>query len=103
MSLAENRWVRNDAPGVAEAYVEKASWFRVRQVELTYAFGRNGLSRFWLDKLSVSVFARNPWLGTRYAGVDPETGLTGNANGRGLDYFNTPNARSFGAALRVGL
>lgn len=102
-SLAGNRWVRYGAPGVAEDYIERASWFRLRQVDLTYTFGRNGLGRFRLDRLSVSVFAQNPWLRTRYAGVDPETGLSGNANGRGLDYFNTPNVRSFGASLRVGL
>jgi hypothetical protein len=32
---------------------------------------------------------------TDYTGIDPETNLAGQTIGRGLDYFNHPQTRSF--------
>jgi hypothetical protein len=100
--LENNRWVRLGRSGVAEDAIEKGSWLRLRHVGITYAFNRTLLSRLHLEQLSLSVFAKNLWLSTPYSGIDPETNLTGNSNGRGLDYFNTPGVKSIGASLKVG-
>jgi hypothetical protein len=101
--LEKNRWVRYGRIGVAEDAIEAASWLRLRHVSLTYAFGQNLLSRFHIDQLIIGLFAQNLWLSTPYSGIDPETNLTGNSNGRGLDYFNTPNTRSIGVSFKIGL
>ena len=45
---------------------------------------------------------RNLALWTDYSGIDPETNLTGPIGvGRGVDYFNSPNTRSWVIALQL--
>lgn len=88
--------------GPAEPSVEKSSFVRLRQVSLTYdIFRSTDKSRF--SNLSVTVFANNAILWTKYKGVDPETSLAGPVNGQGLDYFNNPGTKSYGIRLNVGL
>ncbi|HTE11251.1 MAG TPA: SusC/RagA family TonB-linked outer membrane protein [Chitinophagaceae bacterium] len=88
--------------GPAEPSVEKGSFVRIRQLSLTYDFLKaTDKSRF--SNLSVTVFANNPVLWTKYTGVDPETSLAGPVNGQGLDYFNNPGTKSYGIRLNVGL
>jgi len=40
-------------------------------------------------------------LWTPYQGIDPDTNLTGSTNGRGLDYFQNPNTKSYIFKLTV--
>jgi len=102
-SVSQNRWARYGIAGVAEDEVEDGSWVRVRQASLSYDFDNTFISRFGLRKLNLSFIVRNLLLFDRYSGVDPETNLTGSTNGRGIDYFNLPNTRSYGLSLRIGL
>jgi len=53
--------------------------------------------------LSLTVFANNLKIWTKYDGVDPETSLNGPANGQGMDYFNNPGTKSYGIRLSLGL
>jgi Ca-activated chloride channel family protein len=101
--VSENRWVRYGKAGVAEDAIEDGSWVRLRNISLSYNFSEVAASKVGLRKLSLSLFAKNVLLITKYSGIDPETNLTGNSNGRGLDYFNSPNIRSYGILLRLGL
>lgn len=78
--------------GPAELYVSDGSYLRLREVNLSYQVLKNA---------SITLTARNLWLYTKYRGVDPETSLVGSRNAQGLDYFNMPNTRSFGAALNL--
>lgn len=78
--------------GPSELYVEDGSYLRLREVNLSYQIVKNA---------SITLTARNLWLLTKYKGVDPETSLVGSRNAQGLDYFNMPNTRSFGAALNL--
>ena len=88
--------------GPAEPSVEKSSFVRLRQVSLTYdIFRAADKSKF--SSLSVTLFANNAILWTKYKGVDPETSLAGPVNGQGLDYFNNPGTKSYGIRLNVGL
>ncbi len=88
--------------GPAEASVEKGSFVRIRQMSLTYDFMKPG-GKSALSNLSVTVFANNAFIWTKYKGVDPETSLAGPVNGQGLDYFNNPGTRSYGIRLSLGL
>ncbi len=101
--LNQNRSVRYGSSGVAEDAIQDASWVRLRNISLSYNFSSRWIQKLKLQNLSLSVYAKNLWLHTRYTGIDPETNLTGNSNGRGLDYFNLPNTRSFGLSLKVSL
>jgi hypothetical protein len=42
------------------------------------------------------VSGRNLITWTDYTGIDPESNLNGQTLGRGLEYFNNPQIRSFG-------
>jgi Ca-activated chloride channel family protein len=99
----ENRWVRYGRAGVTEDAIEDASWIRLRDLSLTYRFTEDFVSRLGIRKMAVSFVANNLILITPYSGIDPETNLTGNSNGRGLDYFNMPNTKSYGLTLKLGL
>jgi hypothetical protein len=101
--LQANRWVRYGRAGVAEDAIEDASWIRLRELSLSYRFGQQLFSRLGLKSMAVTLYANNLFLITRYSGVDPESNLTGNSNGRGLDYFNIPNTKTYGLSLKLGL
>ncbi|GAB4416002.1 MAG: SusC/RagA family TonB-linked outer membrane protein [Bacteroidia bacterium] len=94
--------VRYGFGGTSEESMFDGSWIRLREVTLTYSFPRNFVSKLNLGEASISLTGRNLWLQTDFPGIDPETNLTGASNGFGLEYFNMPNTRSYGAVLRVG-
>jgi len=89
--------------GPIEPSVENSGFVRVRQVSLGYQLPAPALKSMHLKSLSLTVFANNPVLWTKYNGVDPETSLGGPANGQGLDYFNNPGTKSYGIRLGLGL
>ncbi len=94
-------WTRNGFGGVAEDYVYDSSWVRLREVSLSYNFGDKIIKSTPLTSASITFSGRNLWLLTDYKGVDPETNLTGDTNGSGLDYFNQPNTKSYAISLKL--
>ncbi len=101
-SVYENRWVRYGIGGVAEDAIEDGSWFRVRNIEFSYIMPEH-IVPARIRNIELAVFAHNLLLFTKYSGVDPEINLTGDSTGRGLDYFNTPNTKSFGFSIQIRL
>jgi hypothetical protein len=45
--------------------------------------------------MNLTLSGRNLKTWTDYTGIDPESNLTGQSVGRGLDYFNNPQTRSW--------
>ncbi|WP_282117487.1 SusC/RagA family TonB-linked outer membrane protein [Cellulophaga baltica] len=99
--LGANRWVRYGFGGVAEDYVYDGSFIKLREVALTYSLPTELISKIGLDSFSLTAAGRNLWVQTDYPGIDPETNLTGDSNGIGLDYFNQPQTQSYSLAIRV--
>lgn len=89
--------------GPAEADVEDGSFVRIRQLSLGYNLPKAFLQKIHFSNATLTVFANNLKIWTKYKGVDPETSLAGPANGQGLDYFNNPGVRSYGIRLSFGL
>ncbi len=88
--------------GPAEQFMEDASWARLRELTLSYAFGKNLLKANWLENATISFTGRNLFLWTDYQGNDPDTNLTGaGLNGIGLDYFQNPSAKTYKVALSL--
>jgi hypothetical protein len=54
-----------------------------------------------IEGVNFTLSGRNLWLSTDYPGIDPETNLTGDTNGYGLDYFNNPNTKSYNATVKL--
>ncbi len=87
---------------VASQFVEKGTRTRLRELSVSYLLtGPKFKTKTKLQSISFSVTGRNLVLWTSYTGIDPETNLTGVTNGRGLDYFNNPNTRSYLFSIKV--
>ena len=99
--LGANRWVRYGFGEPGEDNVHDGSFVKLREVALTYSLPQKLINRAGLSDVSMTLAGRNLFLSTDYPGIDPETNLTGDSNGIGLDYFNQPFTRSYSMALKV--
>ncbi|MEN0005711.1 MAG: SusC/RagA family TonB-linked outer membrane protein [Bacteroidota bacterium] len=87
--------------GPDEQFVEDASWARLRELTVSYAFG-NSANLSWLRNASIAFTGRNLILWTDYSGNDPDTNLNGPGNnGFGLDYFQNPSSRTYKLSLNL--
>lgn len=112
----------DDAAGNKEPssfFVEKGSYFRLRNLEVGYNFGEAIMGAEWIKKARLSFNIQNVFVITDYTGYDPDVASTnsGRANinsgvpgvrsnvnpllGRGLDQRAYPNARTFMLGLQV--
>ena len=80
--------------GGTHFFIEQASYVKLRDVSLRYALTNVG--RFLgFDRAELSFTGRNLVTWTDYDGLDPESNLSGQNNGRGLEYFNNPRVRAY--------
>jgi hypothetical protein len=84
-----------------EDFIEETDWVRLRELTLSYRIPGTMLDKTPFTNVEISVYGRNLWLSTDYTGIDPETSLAGSRNEQGMDYFNMPNTKSYGVALRL--
>ncbi|MBO0358710.1 SusC/RagA family TonB-linked outer membrane protein [Hymenobacter sp. BT186] len=89
--------------GAAEQNIQDATWMRLRELTLGYNLNSEGFRNFTkLSNIEFTLTGRNLILWTKeFKGVDPETNLTGQSAGRGLEYFNNPGTRSFLISLKL--
>lgn len=103
--LLDQNWYTGNGGGfgsVSEHFVQSTTWFRLRQMSLSYTFGSKIIEKTPFTGITITFVGRNLALWTPYEGVDPETSLVGSSsNGQGLDYFQMPNTRSFALSLNV--
>ncbi len=96
--LLDQSWYQSVGGGfgpVAEQFVKSASWIKWRELSLSYLLKLKD-SKLGVESITFTGTGRNLWLWTeaKDLGQDPETNLTGGSNGRGLQYFNSPNTKS---------
>jgi TonB-linked SusC/RagA family outer membrane protein len=105
VQLGEYYWqnVGSSFIGPQEPSVEDGSFVKLRTVSLSYEFPKKWIQGAKLSNASLTVYANNIILHTKYTGVDPETSLIGPANGQGLDYFNNPGVKSIGFRVIIGI
>ncbi|WP_407483102.1 SusC/RagA family TonB-linked outer membrane protein [Elizabethkingia meningoseptica] len=70
----------------------KQTFIKLREVTLTYNFGKSFVDKLNLSSASISLIGRNLWLSSKIKNVDPDSGL---------DSLQTPATRSFGVNLNV--
>ena len=77
--------------------VDNGSYTRIREISAAYTFDQSWVKKsLGLSSIDVRVSGRNLKVWTDYEGVDPETNLYGGTGiGRGIDYFNNPQSRSW--------
>lgn len=77
-------------------FIEDASFVKLRDVSARYTFDQPFVLRnLGFDRAELSVSGRNLVTWTDYTGLDPESNLTEQSSGRGLEYFNNPQVRSW--------
>lgn len=81
--------------GPFSQFIEDASFVKLRDLSVSYVFDQSWVRRAGFSSIDVTVSGRNLKTWTDYTGIDPESNITGQTAGRGLDYFNNPQTRSF--------
>lgn len=89
-------------------FVEDATYLKVREVRLSYTFGRKQLSGLFggiINKLTIGVSGQNLFTFTGYRGFDPEVGLVfgelGSSALSRYDAFGYPNFRTFNGIFEI--
>jgi len=86
----------------ARGFIYETSWFRVRELSLSYALPKRYLTNSKIGGLTVGVFGRNLFLhAPNYPHLDPEQNALGISNAQGLEFNALPQTRTVGANLSV--
>jgi TonB-linked SusC/RagA family outer membrane protein len=86
-------------PGtITSMFVEDASHFRIRSVQLSYRFPVSNIS--WLQNLTIYFTAENLLTVTNYSGINPDASLHGRSNVL-IDFCTIPLARTYMIGLNV--
>lgn len=88
----------------AEGFIYDTSWFRVREVSLSYKLSSKLLDKTPFKQFEVGAFGRNLFLhAPNYPHFDPEQNALGISNAQGLEFNSLPNTRTIGVNLKVVL
>jgi TonB-linked SusC/RagA family outer membrane protein len=103
-------WANNTSwnRGVSENYVTSGTFFKIREVSLSYAVPANLVSKLGLVKgVSLNIYGRNifTWVPKENIYTDPEYSATSvGSNAVGINTFlQTPPTKFYGASLNVTL
>ncbi|MBW4888708.1 SusC/RagA family TonB-linked outer membrane protein [Mucilaginibacter sp. HMF5004] len=90
-------------------FVEDGSFIRMRDISLSYDF-TSLINQKWLKGVVLTVSGRNLATWTNYKGLDPESTTAVSSQGGGLgsigsftgvDYYSTPNLKSYQFSLNI--
>jgi TonB-linked SusC/RagA family outer membrane protein len=89
--------------GIDRAFLEPGHFVKLREVSVGYTMDQPWVSRtLGFSSVELRVAGRNLVSWNDYDGVDPETSLLGAVSPvRGLNYFNSPQARSWVFSLTL--
>jgi len=87
---------------IDENFIEDASWFRLRNIYLSYSIPESILKPLHIKGIDITFAGRNIWLHTKYTGIDPEVSSAGSGpNGvTGIDVNSVPNTRSYDFSIK---
>ena len=94
-------------------FIEDGSYIRLRDLSIGYDFSRYVAGTKAIKRLTITASGRNLLTFTKYTGLDPENIGAYDENGNnlagqkigaftGVDYYSTPNLRSYQVSLNVG-
>jgi outer membrane receptor protein involved in Fe transport len=98
-------WVNGGRARLADAYIESASFLKLREITLSYDFAPATVNRLWsvAKKLRLSVSARNLFTISPYSSWDPEVSNFGNqAVYRNIEVTPYPASKSFWTSIDLG-
>lgn len=80
-------------------FVEDGSYLKLRNIQLGVNVPKSIISKVRITKLRVYANANNVLTFTKYSGLDPE--VAGSNIGRGIDYGQYPQVRTYSAGLEI--
>ncbi|MEO5509622.1 MAG: SusC/RagA family TonB-linked outer membrane protein [Longimicrobiales bacterium] len=81
---------------IYEEYIEDGSFIKLREISATYRINQPWVRHLGAKSMNITVAGRNLHTWTDYTGMDPELNLfSANTVAQGVDFANTPLARSF--------
>lgn len=94
-------WNNFSSINTPEPFIYDASFIKLREMTLSYAFDKKLLKKTPLTGLGVSVYGRNLWtIHSSVPNIDPESSYN-NGNGQGFEYGSLPSRRSFGFSVKL--
>ncbi len=90
----QNKFYRYGSLGVAEYYIVKGDAVRINNITLSYSFRKVE----FLKNVKLSLFAKNILLWSKNK-IDAQTSFFDSDNGQGLNFYNLPSMRSYGASI----
>jgi hypothetical protein len=94
-------------------FIENGSFIRLKDVSVSYDLSRYVTGSRAIKRLTITASGRNLLTFTKYDGLDPENTGAYDAQGNdlsqmrvgafsGVDFFGTPNLKSYQFSLNVG-
>jgi TonB-linked SusC/RagA family outer membrane protein len=106
MSSISNYWDSSTNPAMERRHVLDRTYFKVREIVLTYNVPSSLVNKTPFSSISASVLGRNLWLWTPAENgvVDPEATQFGNdLAGEFGEFAAGPSGRSMGFSLKLGI
>jgi len=102
---------RNPAVASQAGFIEKADFWKLREVSLTYSVPSRWMTRTGVARsMSISLAGRNLKTWTNYTGLDPETNIPGSVTAQDdpgrfftVDLFAVPLPRTFVLRFDLGM
>lgn len=93
---------------ISSYFVEDGSYFRIRNIQLTYTLPRNWVNKAKLSNVQVYMQGQNLFTFTKYKGLDPDINLRNSGTDNqdihmGIDEGAFPVAKSYNVGVRLGL
>ena len=83
----------------SDFYIEDGSYFRLKNIQLSYTFSKDFCKRASIQGLKLYVSSTNLFTWTKYTGLDPEVGKRVGTESNnlfiGIDEGNYPQSRSY--------
>ena len=101
---AENYYGNSGKFVASEGFIFDATWFRIRELSLSYHIPSRITSKTPFSSMDLSLFGHNVYLhAPHYPHLDPEQNVLGVSNAQGLEFNALPATRTMGVAFRFSL
>ena len=88
----------------SDFFIEDASFFKLKNLNITYKFNPELLKKLFIQRASISVSASNIFTITSYSGLDPEVNYNAARNSsQGFDSAAYPTVKTFTLGLNLNL
>jgi hypothetical protein len=84
---------------ISDRFVEDGSYLRMGYAQISYAINRKYLKHLGLNRVSLYFSANNPFVLTKYSGVDPD--ISSGGYSPAIDNAQTPRSRSYTLGITV--